>query len=458
MKNNEAYELGKIPPQAIDIEEAVLGALMLEQEVLETVKPYIDTQSFYKDEHQAIFQAIKEMYNENKTIDLLTVTRNLKDSGKLTRAGGPAYITNLTRKVSSAANIESYAKIIAEKCYKRKMIRKASEILTRAYGDEDVEELETLWKKSGEEMESIFTVADTGSHIREVLKNTLVEIEQDYKRFVEKQTPGIPTGFASLDDNTGGWRGGNLVVLAARPNVGKTSFALFFALEAAKAGYWVNIFSLEMNKEDLARIILAGESRIHRSYVRDGFLQDKDWEKLNHAITKLEKLPIIFRDANGMNVTQIEGAIRKNRKNGKCDFAIVDYLQLIKSSGQKAIRELEVSEISRSLKTAALAQNIPIMALSQLNRMAETQKPKLSHLRESGSIEQDADIVCFLHKPDENSKVIRFIVAKHRRGRKGEIDIYCNDEMTKSSEMPIPEIPNKIDVNRDITNQGEIPY
>lgn len=434
---NEIY--GKLPPQAIELEEAVIGALMLEQDSYSSICGIISLSSFYKEEHQVIFKVIQNLIGRDKRVDLLTVTQSLKDKGLLESIGGAIYLTNLTTKVVSAANIEQHARIIAEKYYKRQLIINASEVLKRVYEDDDVEDLSTLWQKSGTDMEEVFSIADSGSTIRDVLKTTVLEIEHDCKSVLSSHAPGITTGFESLNTNTGGWRQGNLIVLAGRPGLGKTSFALFFALEAAKAGYWVNIFSLEMKKEDLARIILAGESGVYRSNIRDGYLVPDDWQKMHSAIGRLEKLPIIFKDASGMSMNQIGSAIKKNRKNGRCNFAIVDYLQLVKASEKKSIRELEVSEISRSLKTIALTENIPVMALSQLNRSAEGEAPKLSHLRESGAIEQDADLVCFLHKSSESSSIIRFTVAKHRRGKNGEVDIYCNDEMTKFSETLLPE-------------------
>lgn len=441
-KDNSIELYGKVPPQAIEVEEAVLGALMLERDTMEAVAGIIDTHSFYKESHQKIFEAIKSVAAKKMPIDLLTVTMELKDTGILDEIGGPGFITQLTRRVASAAHIESHARIIAEKYYLRETIKECSVLINLAYADEDTETVSTCLKTASERLEDVFTVADTGSIIKNVLKQTIQDIEIDASKAKENKTPGIPTGFSSLDENTGGWRNGNLIILAGRPGLGKTSFALHFALEAAKAGHWVNFFSLEMNKEDLARILLASESGVYRSNIRDGYLQQYDWSNLNAAIARLENLPIIFKDAAGLTVEQIKATIRKNRKNRKCDLVIVDYLQLVKSAQLKAIRELEVSEISRTLKTVALAENLPVMALSQLNRAADGEEPKLSHLRESGAIEQDADIVCFLFKPEPEQNIIRFNVAKHRRGRLGGIDVHVNNEMTKFSESPVHEFHN----------------
>lgn len=428
-------DYGKLPPQAIDAEQAVLGALMLENEAIQTVSGIVSTNSFYKPEHQKIFEVIQSISNRNKAVDLLLVTQELIDIGQLETVGGAGYITGLTRKVASAAHIEHHARIIEQKYLQREIIRTSTEMLTMAYVDTaDVDDLIVQWRKHSNELDNSHTIEDTGTCIQDVLKNTVLEIESDCNHINNKTTPGITTGFPSFDQNTGGWRDGSLIVLAARPGIGKTSFALFFALSAAKAGNWVNIFSFEMNKEDLARIMLATESGVYRSDIRDGYLQSTDWEKLNDAISRLEKLPIIFKDASGMTVSQVQAIIRKNNKNGKCDFAIVDYLQLIKSPKNKFNRELEVSEISRTLKTTALTEKIPILALSQLNREADGKTPKLSNLRESGAIEQDADLVAFLRKPDQDQNLIELIIAKHRRGRLGTASIYYNDEMTRFSE------------------------
>lgn len=435
MKNNQETNIdalyGKIPPQAVEVEEAVLGALLLERDSFEVISGIIDTQSFYKNEHQKIFETIKSISLKNKPVDLLTVTQELKNTGLLDEVGGATYITKLTRRVASASHIEAHARIIAEKYYQRETIRRATELINLAFDGEDVEVIGNLWRQSGESLEDVFAVADTGSHIREVIKSTLIEIEKDCDIVAQQQTPGIRTGFAALDSYTGGWRSGNLIVLAARPSVGKSNLSLHFAVEAAKCGKWVNFFGFEMMKEDLTRILIAGESRVPRSDIRDGYIQDKDWNQINHAITKLEKLPILFRDSAGMTIHQVQSMIRKNRKAGRCDFAIIDYLQLIKSADKKAIREQEVSEISRTLKTIALNEKIPVMALSQLNRIEPNEKPGLVNLRESGAIEQDADIVIFIFRPEPSQQKIKISIAKHRRGRLGEMDIYHSNGMSR---------------------------
>ncbi len=431
-KNTELVEYGKVPPQAVEIEEAVLGALLLDgTSSFELIADIISTESFYKFEHTVIFDKIKKMHKEKQKVDLLLITQSLADENKLSEIGGAAFLTKLTRRVVSAAHIEHHARIIAQKYYQRESIRKASEIIKLSYENEDVEVLSDLWERSTGDLENIFTSADTGTHIKVVLKDTMKEIEEDAAKLKEKLIAGIPSGFNTLDRSTGGWRSPNLIILAARPSVGKTSFALKFLFEAAKAGFWVNFFSYEMTKEDLMRIGLAMESEVYRSNIRDGYLNNEEWDKLNEAIGRLESLPILLHDISGVTDTQIKYMVRKNRREGRCDFVIIDYLQLVVGSEKRQSREQEVSSISRRLKGITLSEKIPVMALSQLNRDAQGKRPTLDTLRESGAIEQDADIVMFLHTDDETSGEIELIVDKHRRGAKGETIIYRNSDMTK---------------------------
>ncbi|MGV8133772.1 MAG: replicative DNA helicase [Mangrovibacterium sp.] len=423
-----------VPPQAMEIERAVLGACLIDQDAFSTVSGIVSPESFYEPNNRLVYSVIADLNRNNKPVDILTVTQSLNDRGWLESVGGAFYVIQLTSEVAGSHNVEHWSYIVAEKYFQRQSITRARQIINACYSSDETDSIADLWRKSENELSSIFTSSDTGSGMAQVIGDTIREIESDVVAAREQRTPGITTGFPSLDVSTGGWRDGNMIILAARPGVGKTSFALHFALSAAKAGFWVNFFSLEMNKEDLMRILISAESGIYRSNIRDGFLKDEDWHTINDAVTKLERLPIVFKDAAGMTINQIQSAIRKNRKNGRCDIAIIDYLQLVKSSQAKSVRELEVSEISRTMKTIALNEGIPVMALSQLNRAADGETPKLSNLRESGAIEQDADLVLFLHRPNQEQSIIRLSVAKHRRGRLGEIDIRANDEMTRFSE------------------------
>lgn len=436
--DNLDFQYGKLPPQAIELEYAVLGALLQEPEEFKTVSSILNVQSFYKEENQLVFEIISTLFKERKRIDLLTVTQEAKDRNLLDEVGGPGFITGLTRTVANANNIEHHARIIADKYALRKIITLANEIQKKAYGNNDTDEVILEIKKALNDVEDIYTVADTGSHIKSVLKETIIQIQEKEIRQKENRTPGISTGFPSLNITTGGWRNGNLIVLASRPSVGKTSLNLHFALEAAKAGFWVNIFSLEMLKEDLAEILISGESDVYRGNIHDGYLDKHDWQKINQGIARLENLPIIFKDSSGMNISQVEAIIRANRKKRRCDFVVVDYLQLLRSIDKKTIREQEIAEISRTLKTIALENQIPVMALSQLNRIEANEEPGLINLRESGAIEQDADLVCFLYRPDTDNS-ITLSIAKHRRGKLAQMKIYHNGQMTRFSEKPFDE-------------------
>ncbi|MGQ8336865.1 replicative DNA helicase [Sunxiuqinia sp. A32] len=440
---NQIY--GKLPPQAVDVEEAVLGALMLERDAFELVNGIICEESFYKDEHRIIYHSIKLLTNENSPIDLLMVTQKLKDLGELDAVGGPLYITKLTGRVASASHIEFHARIIAQKFMQRELIRLSTDANSKAYDDTiDVDDLISEIKHKIDQIENLSSI-DTGSLQDKVLIETIKEIENDCALQQKGHSPGISTGFRTLDDFIGGWRSANLIILAARPGIGKTSLALFSAKIAALNSKWVNFFSFEMKKTDLQKAMISGESGVSRTKIRDGYLNNDDWTKINSSIGQIEKLPIIWNDRAGMTVNQVKGIIRKNRKAGRCDLVVIDYLQLIAPTDKKAIREQQVSEISRVLKEISLNENIPVICLSQLNREADDVEPKPSHLRESGAIEQDADVILFPWRPGYNGKKmtsgelipeseIKLIVGKNRRGRRGSFMIYCNDEMTQFSE------------------------
>lgn len=456
MKSVQNIELGMTPPQAVEIEEAVLGALILEPDAFENISGILDAESFYRDENRTIFEVLKELNKADKKTDLIILTQELKNRGLLEDLGGAAKITGLTRKVVTAANLEAHARIVAEKHFQRESIKKATEIIRMCYQNEDVDSISGSWHSSLDSLDNIFTSADTGTHIRDVLKSAVVQIEEDAKRIEAGLTPGITTGFTSLDNNTGGWRGGTMITLAARPSIGKTSLALHFAKSAAEAGYWVNIFSLEMIKEDLAKILLSGASEVRRANIRDGYLQQSDWIKINKGISELEKLPIIFRDSTDLTINQIYSIARKNARDGRCNLVIIDYLQLIKVSRKNERRELDVGEISRTIKSMSLKLNIPVISLSQLNREADGQKPKLSHLRESGSLEQDSDIVIFLH-PEEEDVNLRMIVAKHRGGATGDTIIAHNEDRTAFSDAPdiVPITYESDSLNKGNWTQGQ---
>ncbi|HCY40455.1 MAG TPA: replicative DNA helicase [Prolixibacteraceae bacterium] len=423
-------QYGKLPPQAIEVEEAVIGALMLERDAFQMVSGIIDTTSFYKDEHQKIFEAVKSIVEKEKPVDLMTVTIELKNRNQLEEVGGPMEITRLTRRVASGAHIEFHARIVAQKFIQRELIRVSTEIQTMSYDDMvDVEDLLSEARSKLNGIENTFTSANPGKNMDIVAKEALIDLEADVKLNKEGSTPGISTGLRELDESTGGWRNTNLITIAARPGVGKTSFALFQAVTAARQGNWVNFYGLEMKSTDLFRILLSGETDIARSDIRDGKIEDYHWEKINIAVGELEKLPILWNDDPDLNVNQIVANTRRNKKAGRCDLVIIDYLQLVNPADKKAIREQQIAEITRKFKQMALRENIPVIELSQLNRDIDKRtdkEPTLSDLRESGAIEQDSDVVIFLYDKDG----IKLKISKNRRGKKGHPDFWANEEKT----------------------------
>lgn len=435
---NAAY--GKIPPQALDIEEAVLGALMLEADAIHKVSGILTTKSFYKYEHQIIFDVVKSLADANKQIDLLTVTRALIETNQLETIGGPLYITQLTSRIASAAHIEAHSRIIAQLHVQRELIRIGTETVSEAYQDgTDIEDLLTSLKQKISAVEDSTLGANTGQSHFNVIRETIKEIEKDCVQAKGGKQPGITTGLRTLNNATGGWRNTNLIIVAARPGIGKTSLALHFAKMAARAGGYVNFYGLEMKSSDLMRIMISGESSVNRTRLRDGYIDTNDWNAINRSLTNFEKLPIVWNDYAGLTSSRIRSNTIRNRKAGKCDLIIIDYLQLVKPFDKKAIREQQISEISRTLKEIALSENIPVICLSQLNRAAAGEKPQLHHLRESGAIEQDADIVIF---PWRNETDNRFYlsIAKNRRGTCGDFEIFANEEMTGFSDNPISDI------------------
>lgn len=427
---NELIE--RIPPQAVEVEQAVLGALMLEAEAFNQVSHLLKKESFYELKNGLIFEVVESMAKASKPIDLVTVTRELKDRDLLNKIGGALYITQLTDQVSSAAHIEHHARIIAEKYAQRDLIRTCTEIQAKAYDPaNDIDQLITELQQVGNSLEKHFEASDTGTPQRTVAKEALTEIYSDVEKDRKGETPGITTGFTKLNQWLGGWRPTNLIILAARPGVGKTSLALHFATRAAECGYWVNFFSLEMTNAQLFKITLSGASGINRTWIRDGHLSDDQLSEINRTIGRIENLPIIWHDQQ-VNPNGIKSIVKRNHKAGRCNLVIIDYLQLIAPTDKKAIREQQISEISRTLKGIALELQIPIICLSQLNRMAENDVPQLHHLRESGAIEQDADVVLFPYRPEQDQ--FKLIIGKSRHGRTGTIDIVANEQMTRFSD------------------------
>ncbi len=438
-------ELGKIPPQALDLEEAVLGALLLEKKAVDDVIDVLSPESFYKESHQKIYSAIKELFGESKPIDLLTVTEKLKSVGDLDFVGGPYYISQLTNRVASAANIEFHARIIAQKHILRELIRISTNTISKAFDDtKDVFDL------LDEAENDLFQVAQsnirkTGDSMSSLIQKAISRIEELGKK--DEGLSGVPTGFRDLDEMTSGLQSSDMIILAARPAMGKTSFALTMARNSAvDFGKGVAVFSLEMSSLQLVTRLISSETQLTSEKLRKGKLTDYEWEQLTSKIDNLSKAPIFIDDTPAISVFELRAKCRRLKSQHDIQLIVIDYLQLMTAGGNGGNREQEISTISRSLKSIAKELDVPVVALSQLSRAVETRtghkRPMLSDLRESGAIEQDADIVMFLYRPsyygfteDEEGNsvegITELIIAKHRNGKVDTVKLKFIDHLAK---------------------------
>ncbi|MEQ8624081.1 MAG: replicative DNA helicase [Vicingaceae bacterium] len=447
-----SLEHGRLQPQATDLEEAVLGAMMLEKEAVNTAIDILQPRSFYKESHEKIFKVIQELFEKSEPIDILTITNALKSKGELEVVGGPYYITQLTNRVASAANIEFHARIIAQKYIQRELIRISTEIITDAY--DETTDVFTLLDRAES---GLFGV--TEGNIRKnydsmstLIRSAIKQIEQ--AKGHEGNVIGVPSGFTALDRMTSGWQPSDLVILAARPAMGKTAFSLSLARNAAvEFQKPVAVFSLEMSSLQLVTRLISSESELSSGKLRSGNLRNDEIEQIHAKITDLAEAPIFIDDTPGISVFELRAKARRLKSQHDIQLLVVDYLQLMTagSDGSKGgNREQEISTISRSLKSIAKELNIPVIALSQLSRAVESRggdrRPQLSDLRESGSIEQDADMVMFINRPeyyglteDEEGNstlgIANIIIAKHRNGAVGDVQLKFTSELAKFSDL-----------------------
>jgi len=437
-------EFGKLPPQALEIEEAVLGAVMIEAEAFDLVNNILTTEMFYKPAHQRIFIAFQELNREQKPIDMLTVAEKLRQKGELEAAGGHYNITLLVTQTSSAAHIGYHSEIIREKYLRREIIRASTANVALVY-DDTIDTYEAI-DKANADIERIMEIS-IGSDNSETMESAIIKSRaQMYERIAAKakgQQSGITTGFADLNRFTNGWQSGKVIILAARPAVGKTSIAIHFAKSAAKTGNNVVFFSLEMEATELTDKMIAAQSDVSLENYTAGVLSDKEIQDIEQGLTAILKLPITIADNPKVTVDNIAAKARLLKKQGKCDMVIIDYLQLITPDRiiRNRTREQEVTEMSRLLKIHAKALQIPFIVLCQLNRDIEKRTksdPQLSDLRESGAIEQDADMVIFIDRPelyeDVNNKpelinTLKLLIRKHRGGKLGEVKLRHNGTM-----------------------------
>jgi replicative DNA helicase len=453
-------DFGRVPPQSIDMEEAVLGAIMLEKEAVIAILDILKPESFYKDTHQKIYSAIFELSKKEYPVDLYTVTEELRSTGDLDSVGGAVYLTQLTSKVVSAAHVEFHARIVAQKYIQRELIRVSSDIQVRAFDDtNDVNELLDYSENE------LFQIAEGNikkeiAPIGLVLKDAIHEIEEASKR--EDALVGVPSGFTRLDRLTSGWQNSDLIIVAARPSMGKTAFALSMARNmAVDHKKSIAIFSLEMSSVQLVNRLIVAETELPSNRIRNGRLNEQEWKQLEEKIKTLEKAKIFIDDTPAISVFELRAKCRRLKAQHKLDLAVVDYLQLMTGPAGSGSREQEVSSISRSLKSIAKELAIPIIALSQLNRSVEvrggSKRPQLSDLRESGAIEQDADMVIFIHRPEkygldtfENGAptkgVAEIILSKNRNGPVDDVMLRFREERAQFADID--------EINFDAINSG----
>ncbi len=455
-KMSETTVVGTVPPQAVELEEAVLGALMLERDSIIAVQEYITADTFYTEEHRIIYKAIETLSAELKPIDLYTVTEQLKVRKELKKVGGAAYLAQLTQKVGSAANVEFHAKIIAQKYVQRELIRSATEIQRRSY-DEDQDVTDLIGFAEGE----IFKVAEghvkrSVQNAKDILAKALAQIEDASKN--PSAFNGVPSGFMALDRVTMGWQPSDLIIIAARPSMGKTAFVLSMARNMAiEHQAPVAFFSLEMSAVQLMMRLIVAETGLYSNDIKSGKLTPEQWRHLESATKPLGTAPLYIDDTPALSVFEFRSKARRLKIHNDIKIIVIDYLQLMtgnQDSKSNGNREQEVAFISRTLKAIAKELNVPMIALSQLSRATEqrggSKRPQLSDLRESGAIEQDADIVAFIHRPeyygmttDENglptAGLAEIILAKHRNGAVCDVKLRFMKDQARFADMEADE-------------------
>ena len=428
---------GRIPPQATDLEEVVLGALMLEKDAVNQVIDILTPEAFYLDKHQKIFAAIKDLFGKSEPIDILTVTNELKFRGELEMVGGAYYISKLTNRVVSAANIEYHARIIMQKHIQRELILISSELIHEAFED-TTDVFDLLDKAEG----NLFRISENNlrrsyDSMQDLVSKAINEIKES--KSADDKLRGVPSGYTELDRITQGWQKSDLIILAARPSMGKTAFALNLARNAAVSfSRPVAFFSLEMSSVQLVTRLISTETSLTADKLRSGDLAEYEWQQLMTKVTPLTEAPIFIDDTPQLSIFELRAKCRRLKQQHDIQMVFIDYLQLMTAKSDRGLnREQEISTISRSLKSLAKELEIPVLALSQLSRSVEqrpgSKKPILSDLRESGAIEQDADMVMFIYRPEyykneadaeEKPKGYTVVdIAKHRNGKLGEVEL-----------------------------------
>ncbi|HNL39013.1 MAG TPA: replicative DNA helicase [Saprospiraceae bacterium] len=456
------YVFGKLQPQALPLEEAVLGALMIERDALPQVMDILRGESFYLEAHQLIYRAIIRLFERSHPVDILTVAEELKKSGDLDKVGGSYYLVELSSRVASAANVEYHARIIAQKHIQRELIRVSTRVIKDAY--EDTTDVFNLLDEAEKGLFGITqnNLSRTFESMGSLSSRVLKQIEELTGK--ADGLTGVPTGFTDLDRLTSGWQPSDLIIIAARPGMGKTSAVLAMALNASRDfNKGVALFSLEMASTQLVSRLISMEAEISGSKMRNGKLEDYEWQQLQTTVERLSSVPIFIDDTPGINIFELRAKCRRLKMQHDIQLVIIDYLQLMSGTSENnrnANREQEIAGISRALKSMAKELSVPVIALSQLSRAVEvrggSKRPQLSDLRESGSIEQDADIVAFIYRPeyyqileDENGQSLKgiaeIIVAKHRHGALDTVRLKFTDQFAKFGNLDDPAFAGMMD-------------
>ncbi len=455
-------EHGKVPPQATDLEEAVLGAMMLEADAVTAVIDILEPKVFYKESHKKIFSAIQRLFGKSEPVDILTVTNELKSTGELEMVGGPYYITMLTSRISSAANVEYHARIVLQKHIQRERITISSEIIKDAY--EDTTDVFDLLDRAEQ---NLFAVSESNlrrnfEDMPSLVKQAIEDIEA--AKDADMHMRGVPSGFTNLDRVTSGWQKSDLIILAARPSMGKTALALSMARNiAVDFNRPIAFFSLEMSAVQLVTRLISSESGLKSEKLKKGELESYEWQQLNDKIAKLVDAKIFIDDTPALTIFELRAKCRRLKQQHNIQMVFIDYLQLMRGADGKGNREQEISQISRSLKALAKELDVPVLALSQLsraveNRPGQSRRPILSDLRESGAIEQDADLVLFIYRPEyykidqfedgsPTHRVAEVIIAKHRNGPTGTVRLRFIDTFARFEDMDSSETPTTGDIN-----------
>ena len=437
-------DITKIPPQDIEAEQAILGSMLTDKDAVISAIEFIKPDDFYREDNKAIYTAILNLYSKGEPIDIITVKAELVEEGKFEQIGGLEYLAILPDKVPTTANVDKYIKIVEEKSILRNLIKTSNELIELGYSQ--TEEIDAIIDQAEKKVFNIMKNRNQKGYtpIKDVLVESFAQIEKLYNQ--KGAVTGIPTGFIELDYKLSGLNKSDLILIAARPAMGKSALAINIASYAAiHSNVPVVIFNLEMSKEQIGNRILCSEAMVDSNKVRTGKIEESDWVKLASAIGPLSEAPIYIDDTPGISIMEIRAKCRKLKLEKNIGLIVIDYLQLIQGTGKKgASREQEISEISRSLKILAKELDVPVIALSQLSRAAEQRndhRPMLSDLRESGAIEQDADIVMFIYRDDyynpetEKKNIAEIILAKHRAGSTGTVELLWLGNYTKFANL-----------------------